>query len=83
MLSLPLKNTGTLHHKMLNGNVLFTSEIQERERESRDREGKKPWKEGQKGVRVKCKGKRERTHRRSEGRKKKELRDTDNNAYLS
>lgn len=70
MLSLPLKNTGTLHHKMLNGNVLFTSEIQERERESRDREGKKPWKEGQKGVRVKCKGKRERTHGVKEGRKR-------------
>lgn len=26
MLSLPLKNTGTLHHKMLSRNVLFTSE---------------------------------------------------------
>ena len=39
---------------MLNGNALFTSEIQERERESRDRERKKSWKEGQKGVRVRC-----------------------------
>ena len=25
-----IKNAGTLHHKMLNGNALFTSEIQER-----------------------------------------------------
>lgn len=71
-----------IHHKILNNNTLYLLNTEETERRWEDRreEGKDERKKDR--VRAKVKGQKVRICR-TERRKKKELSDTDNNAFLS